>query len=252
MENEVNTNSNLELEEQKTTLPQSEVEEQTVGQEAVEIENAEQPASAKWCVYIGYALIALGLLDFCLGNFSGIDLVFTFKYTPVIFGAVGALLIKNHDTFGYREILGIVGLLVILVMGTAFFKSAMQKAETQTFVGQWEDQIEGVTRIFDLKEDNTFVLKIIADDGSAQIQGEYKIAEGEGNKKCIVMTYDINTLTEPELKDFFEEYNEKVKKAEKKREIYGIVGVRVEGDSLLVYDNGSMKKSSTNNDQNLK
>ena len=89
----------------------------------------------------------------------------------------------------------------------------------------------------------TFVLIIVDDDGSVRIQGDYKIAEGEGNKKCLVMTYDINTLTEPELKDFFEDYNEKVKKAEEEGELYGLIGVRVEGNTLF-YDNGSMKKMS--------
>lgn len=254
MENQTMLDSNLESQNEKNDLPQNENEvvEQTEGQQTVEVEEPEQqPASAKWCVYIGYTLVALGLLDFCLGNFGGTDLVFTFKYTPVIFGAAGAFLIKNSNTFGYRELFAIVGLIFILVIGTVFVKTAMQKADIQPFVGQWEEAIDDeVTRQYTLKEDKTFILKIIADDGSAEIQGNYELVDVEGNKKCMVLTYDINTLTEPELKDFFTSENEEVKKAEKENKSYGIIGVRVEGNTLL-YDGGSLKRVQTGSSEIL-
>lgn len=245
MENHTMSDSNLESQNENTVLPQNEEVEHTDDQQTVEVEEpVQQPASAKWCVYIGYTLVALGLLDFCLGNFGGTDLVFTFKYTPVIFGAAGAFLIKNNNKFDYREQLAIVGLLFILVIGTAFVKTGMQKTELHPFIGQWEVSLGDVRRCYTLKEDNTFILKVTNDDGSFEIQGSYELVDVEGEKKCMVLTYDINTLTEPELKDFFTTQNEEVRKAEKEKKAYGIMGVRVEGNTML-FDGGSLQKVQT-------
>ena len=83
-----------------------------------------------------------------------------------------------------------------------------------------------------------------------EIQGNYKLVDVEGNKKCMVLTYDINTLTEPELKDFFTSQNEEVKKAEKENKSYGIIGVRVEGNTLL-FDGGSLKRVQTGSSEIL-
>mgnify|MGYP002857230921 CR=1 FL=1 len=45
----------------------------------------------KICRYLGWAFYALAVLDFALGNFGNIDIT-GFKYSPVIFGAIGYLI----------------------------------------------------------------------------------------------------------------------------------------------------------------
>ena len=45
----------------------------------------------KICRYIGWGFYVLASLDFALGNFGNIDIT-GFKYSPVLFGAIGYLI----------------------------------------------------------------------------------------------------------------------------------------------------------------
>ena len=55
------------------------------------LETVQISTREKICRYLGWAFYALAVLDFALGNFGNIDIT-GFKYSPVIFGAIGYLI----------------------------------------------------------------------------------------------------------------------------------------------------------------
>lgn len=243
MENEMLPKNGEEL-EKKESIQQDEileVQETEQQQEGFEDDPA-QLTRGKWCTIAGYAFIALGVLDFCLGTFSGIDLT-GFRFSPIIFGGIGSSFIKFKDKFNNnREFFGTLALAVFATACVLAFSKYIGDARAKAFVGQWEEsEDDGVTRILDLKEDKSFVLTLTDFKDSIQIQGQYKIVDVEGNKKALVWTFGLSTLRGPSSIDIFKEHNERVEQVEKEGQLYGLIDVRVEGD-LLKYDGGALKK----------
>lgn len=242
---ELSQHENENVLERDETIQQSENNEKIdqVNLQTDYEDESKKAIRSKLYMLAGYGIIALGVLDYCLGTFWGVDIT-GFRFSPMVYGILGGAIVRFSDSKSYSILFAMLGLAAI---GTAFMIGLSRMDDNikiSQVVGQWEERLDSnVVVIWDLKEDKSFVQTFndTEDSVSFSIKGKYNLSVTENGTLAFVTTYDLNTLSDSDAYDFCKEHNENVEKAQKNDELYGYLDFCVEGDTVR-FDGGGWRK----------